>query len=188
MKPEGDLSQKIEQGTQGFREAHEYYKKQLKASAWGLWVSASIVFILILLVVGGYLFDFTWLPWLGPLSQRLGGESAGQGVSFVGLVGRLVLTLPFVWIFFIQVKNYRINFNLHQAYLHRKIIADTLPGLQDLILTDGAKGFVRELLCTLYRNPLPEPTERDYEERKEEGQVEKQKEEQEKSKPATTKV
>jgi hypothetical protein len=169
----------------GFREAHEYYKKQLQASGLCLVVSAIIIFILAFVIVGGYLFDFTELPWLGPLSQKLRGE---QGVSFAGLAGRLILILPLAWIFAIQVKNHRIIFDLHQAYLHRKIVADSLPVLQELILRDEEKKSARSLLCillcTLYHNPLPKPTECEFkcecgcEESKEEGQVEKQKEKQ----------
>lgn len=86
--------------SEAFRQSREHYQKQFYTSTRNLYISAFIfIFIFIFtstLIVGGYLFDLSWLPWLGPWLQKLGGESADQSPTFTGLLGRLVLVLPLI--------------------------------------------------------------------------------------------
>lgn len=145
--------------SEAFKQSREHYQKQFESSTRNLYVSASIIVVASFLVIGGYLFDLSWLPGLGPLLQKLGGESAGQSTTFTGLLGRLVLILPLIWVFFLQVRTYNSAFYLQQAYRHRETITKALPSFRELT-PNHQEGFLREVFNTAHRNPLPELRER----------------------------
>ncbi len=145
--------------SEAFRQSREHYQKQLYSSTRNLYISALIFIFTSTLIVGGYLFDLSWLPGLGPWLQKLGGESANQSPTFTGLLGRLVLVLPLIWIFLLQARTHNLSFHLQQAYRHRETITKALPSFQELT-PNHQEEFLREVFQTAHRNPLPELSEK----------------------------
>lgn len=145
--------------SEAFKQSREHYQQQFDKSARTLYVSALIIFVLSFLTIGGYLFDLSWLPWLGTFFRHMGGESSGQEVTFTGLLGRAVLILPLLLVLLLQVQTYRTSFALQQAYRHRETITKALPSFQELS-PNHRDEFLYQVFRTAHNNPLPEPDNR----------------------------